>query len=198
MPRVWVTSDTHFGHRHIFQEGYCPSRLKWMEAPTIEAHDRALALLWNQTVHPDDIVIHCGDFAFGSAKDIMQYRLRLNGTIWMVRGNHDRGLKSMRNCICTTHADVVGKGLKLKVGPHIVHVRHTPMVSPPGEPVEYGFSQEEHDAADFLWHGHVHDRALSLYYKPLSTKHVAWGIDTHPDQPITPMPLPVTLLDVIN
>lgn len=196
MPRFHVTSDTHFGHRHIFEEGYCPNRQKWMEAPTIEAHDRALVHMWNQTVHPDDTVIHCGDFAFGSAKTIMQYRLRLNGTIWMVRGNHDRGLLSMRNCCCLSPTDAVGNGLRLRmhVGSAVfrVTVRHMPLVGvsdPPG----LCFSPEDEAGSDYLWHGHIHDRFHGDRYVPMTPKHVAWGIDTNPDNPITTLPCSMAL-----
>jgi calcineurin-like phosphoesterase family protein len=200
MPRFHVTSDTHFGHRRIFEEGYCPNRQRWMEAPTIDAHDEALIAMWNAIVHPDDTVIHCGDFAFGSAKTVMQYRLRLNGALWMVLGNHDRGLKSMRNCCVLTPRDAVGHGLRLRMAigsaEFRVTVRHMPLVGA-SEPPGLCFSPEDEAASDFLWHGHIHDRFHGASYVPPTPKHVAWGIDTHPEHPITILPCHMRLEAVL-
>lgn len=52
-----------------------------MNAKLIEA--------WNACVRPSDIVYHLGDFAFLAPKQIRDVIECLNGTIIMVRGNHD-------------------------------------------------------------------------------------------------------------
>jgi calcineurin-like phosphoesterase family protein len=44
---------------------------------------------WNSVVQPDDTVYHLGDFAFLAPKQIRDVIECLNGTIVMVRGNHD-------------------------------------------------------------------------------------------------------------
>lgn len=49
--------------------------------------DEALISGWNETVSPDDAVYLLGDFgANGYEKEILS---RLNGTIYLIKGNHD-------------------------------------------------------------------------------------------------------------
>ncbi len=188
----WVTSDTHFGHRNIFLDGYCPNRQKWMVAPTVEAHDKALKDMWNAIVKPSDVVIHCGDFAFGNMARIITYRLDLNGTIWLARGNHDRSLKSMTYCFDKERGDVVANGLILMIDHEkTIVVRHMPLVSEPGIQTDFAFTAEEADYADELWHGHVHDRPVL----PMTPKHRAWGIDIGPR--FTAIDRPVTLIETL-
>ena len=38
---------------------------------------------------PTDLVIHVGDFCDGGVSDLMAYRKRLNGSVLLVKGNHD-------------------------------------------------------------------------------------------------------------
>ena len=44
---------------------------------------------WNSVVKPTDFVIHVGDFCDGGVVDLIEYRKRLNGSIILVKGNHD-------------------------------------------------------------------------------------------------------------
>lgn len=185
----FVTSDTHFGHKNIAE--YCPGRQSWC-GDTLQTHDDALVEQWNAIVQPSDVVIHCGDFAFGSGLAVKTYRERLNGVIWMALGNHDRTLASMKTCFRTD--DRVGHGLLIRVGNKIVVVRHMPLVGPPGKPSAFAFAYEESQYADELWHGHVHDRP----YQPETPKHVAWGIDTRPNERIVPLLGAVHLLAVLS
>lgn len=81
-PRVFVTSDTHFGHKRIieFEAAARPFA-------TIEEHDRALVERWNATVQPKDTVWHLGDVFFGKDGHIVLGSL--HGTKKLVLGNHD-------------------------------------------------------------------------------------------------------------
>lgn len=82
MRRVFVISDTHFGHANIlkYESEHRPF-------DTIEEHDEKLVELWNKQVAPQDIVWHLGDVALKrSALDIVA---RLNGEKRLVLGNHD-------------------------------------------------------------------------------------------------------------
>lgn len=82
-PRVYVISDTHFGHRKIieFEKGARPY-------DTIEEHDRDLIERWNQTVRSEDTVWHLGDVYFG--KNGLEAVKALKGYKRLVLGNHDR------------------------------------------------------------------------------------------------------------
>lgn len=111
----WFTADTHFGHTNIIQ--YCerPFRLSdpalctrcggnrpdWQDShgnscchPDLSAHDEALIENWNKVVDPSDIVHHLGDFALTSLPAISAIMRRLNGTKFLVKGNHDRHTNS--------------------------------------------------------------------------------------------------------
>ena len=82
MNKVFVISDTHFGHKNIieFEKGARPYA-------TIMEHDRDLIARWNAVVKPDDTVWHLGDVFFG--KDGHLPLLELNGYKRLVLGNHD-------------------------------------------------------------------------------------------------------------
>lgn len=81
----WITSDTHFGHFNII--GYCDRPFT-----TAEEMDETMVDRWNSVVKEDDTVYHLGDFAFGkgSKEKIEEYVERLNGSIILTKGNHDR------------------------------------------------------------------------------------------------------------
>lgn len=82
MNRVFIISDTHFGHKKIidFEQATRPFK-------TIEEHDAELVRRWNDAVGPKDTVWHLGDVLFGvNSFDILE---QLNGTKRLVMGNHD-------------------------------------------------------------------------------------------------------------
>jgi len=82
MNRVFVITDTHFGHKSIleFEKEFRPYA-------TIEEHDKDLVARWNAAVKKDDTVWHLGDVYFGkNGHQIMQ---ALNGIKKLVMGNHD-------------------------------------------------------------------------------------------------------------
>lgn len=82
-PRVFVTSDTHFGHKKIIE--FESSRTIFAN---IAAHDEELVARWNATVSPKDTVWHLGDAVFGAAN--LDLLARLNGHKHLVMGNHDQ------------------------------------------------------------------------------------------------------------
>jgi calcineurin-like phosphoesterase family protein len=82
MNRVFVISDTHFGHKRIieFEAAFRPFA-------SIEEHDRELVARWNAAVKPKDTVWHLGDVFFG--KDGHLILEALHGRKKLVLGNHD-------------------------------------------------------------------------------------------------------------
>lgn len=81
----WFTSDTHWGHANI---------LKYDQRPfaSIEEHDDVLIKNWNAVVHPGDTVYHLGDVAWHTKeRDIDPLLHSLNGTKFLILGNHDAG-----------------------------------------------------------------------------------------------------------
>lgn len=81
--KVFFTADTHFYHKNIIRYSNRPfNDLNHM-------HEQ-LITRWNTIVPPDGTVFHLGDIVFGEPKQLKQIVARLNGNIYICRGNHDR------------------------------------------------------------------------------------------------------------
>ena len=77
-------SDLHFGHVNI---------LKYDNRPfsSVEEMDEAMTELWNETVSPKDTTYILGDICWNTSYEAWKATLsRLNGTKFVVKGNHDR------------------------------------------------------------------------------------------------------------
>jgi calcineurin-like phosphoesterase family protein len=83
-PKVYVISDTHFGHENILK--FEPEARGHFN--TIEEHDLDLLERWNSVVRPKDTVWHLGDVYFGDGYQVLY---ALNGIKKLVLGNHDAG-----------------------------------------------------------------------------------------------------------
>lgn len=82
MGKIFLTSDTHFGHNREFLWGPRGFRSIW-------EHDEAIIANWNSVVGPEDDVYVLGDLMLGDNKHGVECVERLNGTIHLIRGNHD-------------------------------------------------------------------------------------------------------------
>ena len=83
--KVFLTGDLHLNHANIIR--YC-------NRPFYSAREMNKTLVhnWNRTVKKDDTVFFLGDLAFGRNKGKICYWLnKLNGRVFLIRGNHDRG-----------------------------------------------------------------------------------------------------------
>lgn len=80
--KVFVISDTHFGHKNIID--YCNRPFK-----SVEGMDEAMIKNWNETVSNNDVVIHLGDLGLGKKEYIADIVKRLNGKKILIMGNHD-------------------------------------------------------------------------------------------------------------
>lgn len=92
-PKIYVISDTHFGHKNILEYEPCRRFPDGKSFSTIEEHDWFLVDQWNSIVRNEDTVWHLGDVYFGP-KDSgrMQAVLgALKGYKRLVLGNHDAG-----------------------------------------------------------------------------------------------------------
>lgn len=83
--KVWFTSDLHFMHSNIIK--YCS------RPTTVEEQTEWLIKQLNDSIGPDDLVFHLGDFTFVGPKkinDVENILKRLNGHWKFVLGNHDQ------------------------------------------------------------------------------------------------------------
>ena len=88
--KEFFTSDTHFDHTNILQ---------YEERPFKDVKDMNKFLIdkWNSRVDKKDTVYHLGDFHMGIKWNIPTIREKLNGTIILILGNHDRSGKIMKS-----------------------------------------------------------------------------------------------------
>lgn len=89
--KIFFSSDQHFGHRNV---------VKFCNRPYSDEKEMGKALIenWNSVVGPEDIVVTMGDFFwFNDSHSIKKVVNKLNGTIYMVLGNHDKK-ESFRRC----------------------------------------------------------------------------------------------------
>jgi len=80
----YFIADHHFGHKNIIR--YCNRGFR-----NYKHMDRYMMRKHNMTAGKDDLVFHLGDMAFTKSKHDANYWLgKLNGRIYLARGNHDR------------------------------------------------------------------------------------------------------------
>ena len=85
---IYITSDTHFGHRNIFgPKGFEESRAHFKSADQM---NEVIIQNWNNKITQHDTVIHAGDVSlYMLPKETFHLLRRLNGNIEIIIGNHD-------------------------------------------------------------------------------------------------------------
>ncbi|MBQ9762376.1 MAG: metallophosphoesterase [Oscillospiraceae bacterium] len=78
--KCYFIADTHFGDERIRKYENRPF-------PTTDLMDQVLIHNWNARVAPEDTVYILGDF--GADGDETQVLAQLNGTKFLIKGNHD-------------------------------------------------------------------------------------------------------------
>jgi calcineurin-like phosphoesterase family protein len=100
--KVWITSDTHYGHKNICRgvtswrlpDGSIPIN-KTRDFDTIEEMNEAIVDGINSVVGQDDVLIHLGDFSFGGFENIQKFRDRIIcKEIHLILGNHDTHIEN--------------------------------------------------------------------------------------------------------
>lgn len=113
MPKIFFTSDQHFGDDR-FNLFYRPFK-------TIAEQHTALIEAWNSVVSMNDIVYHVGDFAV--TDEALDMILQLNGTIHLIKGNYD---DPRTDGLLDKYFDSVSESIDIEIDGEKVHVNHYP------------------------------------------------------------------------
>jgi calcineurin-like phosphoesterase family protein len=180
--KVFVTSDTHFGHRMVSKV------FRGFDNP--DDHDRALVDNWNALVPEDGIVINFGDVSFTNKERTGSIIGSLNGTKYAIPGNHDNS----KNLNFWFGENVLPQLLSIQVidpKDQANRIRfeasHYPLAA---------WNGSDHGALHL--HGHLHSRNNSVShhfcapYSGAGTRYDV-GIDNAPffGYSLSPIPLPV-------
>lgn len=165
---IWFTSDTHFYHDQDFLYG--PRGYK-----SIEEMNEASIERWNSVVRPGDVVYHLGDVLMNHY-DINIIN-RLNGTIFLVRGNHDTDNKlsaiaatgKLANTSCVPTSELI------KFGKLSLFICHYPVLTA-------NFDDKHFSQHVINLHGHTHQKGNWLFADNPFIYHV--GLDSHDMKPV--------------
>jgi calcineurin-like phosphoesterase family protein len=103
--KVWIISDTHFGHKNICR-GVTAWRLPDGSIPISQTRDfdsigemnEMIVNNINSVVGQDDVLIHLGDWSFGGFENIKIFRDRIVcKEIHLILGNHDEHIEKNRD-----------------------------------------------------------------------------------------------------
>ena len=83
---TWIISDTHFYHDNLILETY----------ENRPAHHTELIIgNWQNSVQPDDDILHLGDVLLGGKEKRESLRYRLTGNKYLILGNHDKKTRNI-------------------------------------------------------------------------------------------------------
>ena len=154
---IWNTfliSDTHFNHY--------PKTWEWPARP--EGWEQMIIDNWNKVIFKDSKVIHLGDFGFGTKEIIKKSRDKLNGEIYLLKGNHDRhGAKWYKD----VGINLIKKNFAIQTSGEIFVFSHRPI---------------RDDMPDKMVniHGHCHEK-----YGFISDKHIHISVEQTDFKPVT-------------
>ena len=162
MTTPFFTSDTHFYHHNILVK-YNPHSRSGRDANEMT---ELMILAWNAKVGPDDVVYHLGDVSFADEQKTAGVLFRLNGTIHLIKGNHD---KSALSTTCRKRFATITPYERINVAGQAVVLFHYPI---------YEWDQMHRGA--FHLYGHVHGR------KTVPGRAMDVGVDTRPNKDMAP------------
>ena len=162
--KTYIISDTHFNHENIIK--YCNRPFS-----SIKEMNETLINNWNKIVKKNDIVYHLGDFFLGSKFDLKEIVNKLNGQIYLIRGNHEHlNVKSYEDA-----GIIVLKNAPILLKEYKVALTHRPL---PNGMLKEGYVN---------LHGHIHNKKLEdIYDSKLydKTRHLNVSCDVLNFQPV--------------
>jgi calcineurin-like phosphoesterase family protein len=159
MSNIWFTSDTHFNHKAVL--GYCNRPFQ-----SAEEMNEVMIKDFNHLVGVKDVVYHLGDFAFAGTEVVKSLRGRLNGTIHLIKGNHDYKWSK----VAFGAFDSVENLRQIKMDGITIVLCHFPLLS---------WNKRAYGA----WHLHGHSHGATPFDP--SVKRMDVGVDCHDYKPVS-------------
>ena len=151
---TWFTADLHLGHVRIIELCQRPFR-------DVTEMNEVIIERWNESVRVDDEVYVLGDVALGQITESLPLVRRLNGTKFLVPGNHDRcwsGNKRVRPIDRTRYEDVGFQILSEQMPWQDWLLCHFPTSGDSQNEDRYLTHRPIVPEGTWLLHGHVHNQ----------------------------------------
>lgn len=158
---IYFTSDLHLGHDKDFiykERGF----------DNISSHNIAILKNWNSVVTSDDVVYVLGDLMLGDNSAGMSILKQLNGTIYIILGNHDTNSRITLYKTLPRVADISFAD-RIRYRGYTFFLSHYPMCT--------GNGDKELKRAVINLHGHTHQRINYTNENGNRMYHV--GVDSH-------------------
>ena len=166
MSKIFLTSDTHFGHDREFI-------WKARGFNSVEEMNETIIQKWNDTVSAEDDVYILGDVILGDPSNI-GYVKRLSGKLHIVLGNHDTSKREEMYRNLPNVVEVAEVGIRLKYKKHHFVLTHYPMMTG-------NLEKESLKQMSLNLYGHTH-QASNFYNDMPFMYHV--GVDSHDCYPV--------------
>lgn len=202
---IFLSSDQHFGHANIIRYSARPFG-------SVDEMNEAMVQRWNSVVEDNNQIVYViGDFAMGKINESLGYVNRLNGTKYLIVGNHDKPF------LQPGHEDIPKKvkaqkqahqryldagfdelfygSVNLKHNGRTFHLSHFPYQGN-NNPHETYSEISPIDNGQPLIHGHVHD-AWKVLVGPNGGIQINVGVDVWDFTPVS-MDRIVDLIDSLT
>ena len=167
MSKIWLTSDTHFGHDREFIWGPRGYKSVW-------ENNEELIKNWNSMIAPEDHVYHLGDVMLGDNEAGIKLVKQLKGSIHLIRGNHDMQARwDMYDKIYNVIE--MGDAKWLKYRGYTFYLSHFPTLT---SNLDKSDSVKQHI---LNLYGHTHQKT-NFYEQIPFMYHV--GVDSHDGKPV--------------
>ena len=172
-PDVWITSDTHYGHKNICRgitewrlpDGSIP-KSRTRDFNSLDKMNYTIVNNINEFVKQEDILIHLGDWSFGGFDKIKEFHDKLIcKNIHLILGNHDEHIEKNKDSIQEIFLSV-SHYQTLVIGKQTFRIMHFPISSWDG--LNKGVMH---------LHGHTH---LPTEIRFGLGRRIDVGIDGHP------------------
>lgn len=122
MPKIFMTSDLHFGHDRSFI--WSPRGFN-----SIAEHDATIIRNWNNVVSEDDNVYVLGDLMLGDNEYGVNCLRQLNGQLHVVYGNHDTDVRKQLYAELHNVVEICGHAAMLRYRKYSFYLSHFPTMT---------------------------------------------------------------------